>query len=80
MFVAHIAGPVENGLQRCARCGITLIDYRGKHLAVVVGANRNVEGPSYWPEQSFVGSAGCGYFLMSHDAKGVDEVPCGRIQ
>lgn len=35
--VVHIAGPMIEGVQKCSRCGVTLIDYRGAAVLVMPG-------------------------------------------
>ena len=75
-----IAGEPENGVQRCARCGLILIDSRG---CMVMGGGEM----GYWA--GFVGVSECvqdghkvqlnpvGSFMMDHDAVEADEYPCG---
>lgn len=42
--VVHIAGPFEEGVQRCAHCGTILIDYRGTAVMVAEGGTPTLGG------------------------------------
>ena len=69
MTTVHIAGEPENGVQKCRRCGATLIDYRG----VMTTGTR---GPGWWGVGAFVGTDGNCSFVMSRDAQQLDEANC----
>lgn len=74
----HIAGPVEGNVQRCARCGMVLVD-AGEAMAL------DDARLAYWREGTYVGlfegvrGAGNQFFLY-RDATGSDEVACGGVR
>lgn len=72
MFV-HIAGQVVDGVQRCTRCGVVLIDSSG-------AMSMDNSPMSYWQDGAFIGMAGICTVMLSRDAAEDDEVPCGRVQ
>ena len=77
----HVADEPMGPIQQCARCGITLIDYRN---AAGIGEWE----PSWWATGAFVGvtemSDGrkcnpIGSMQLAQDASAIDEIRCDGV-
>jgi hypothetical protein len=81
MLTVHIAGPVEDGLQRCTRCGEVLINYRGQYVMIAAPkeCSPNRVGPSFWPQGGFIGKDGGFSCVIAADASDIDEIACGGM-
>lgn len=76
----HIAGEIENGLQRCQRCGHVLIDYRGQHVMMANVEPGSCPQLSFWEPGRMVGIAGAGSFLLPDRPLDPDEASCSTAR
>jgi hypothetical protein len=77
----HLAGQPTGPIQKCARCGVTLIDYRNS-------AGMGEWSPSWWAVGAFIGvteradGGVCnptGYAVLAMDASAIDEIRCDGV-
>ena len=77
----HVAGEPMGPIQQCARCGVTLIDYRNT-------ASIGEWEPSWWAVGAFVGVTEnadgsklnpTGYAQLLQDASAIDEIRCDGV-
>jgi hypothetical protein len=70
--IVHVAGPVDDLVQRCARCGQVLTDYRN-----TMGVGN--WSPSWWAEgQISVYEGNPSHFVAGREPDGVDCLPQER--
>jgi hypothetical protein len=90
----HVAGQPTGRIQKCARCGVTLIDYRNcAGMGEWLIDYRNSAGirewsPSWWETGAFIGvtemadGSKCnptGYAVLQQDASAIDEIRCDGV-
>jgi hypothetical protein len=77
----HVAAEPFGPIQQCARCGVTLIDYRNS-------AGIGEWSPSWWETGAFIGvtemadGSKCnptGYAVLQQDASAIDEIRCDGV-
>jgi len=79
MIRVHIAGEIEDGVQRCTRCGEILIDYRG--TMVMIMPDGTIPVLSGWQDGCFVAVDGSYSGVQDHDARDPFEMACTeRVQ
>jgi len=72
--VVHIAGPMNEGVQRCVRCNAILIDYRNCAVAVMPGDPQpNWSG---WKVGEYIHVDGNQSMAVHREACGVHEARC----